>query len=129
MRNMSSPDESLVSDVQESRRRFLELVAELRPDLHRYCARITGSVSDGEDVVQEARGERVPAGWHLVPAWLDGREVLAAFRRRGDARPGYFVELRFAGGRVVAIQDFRYVPYVLAEAEVECLEGRPGAGG
>jgi RNA polymerase sigma-70 factor (ECF subfamily) len=25
----------------------------VRPDLHRYCARMTGSVSDGEDVVQE----------------------------------------------------------------------------
>ena len=26
----------------------------LRPSLHRYCARMTGSVMDGEDVVQEA---------------------------------------------------------------------------
>jgi RNA polymerase sigma-70 factor, ECF subfamily len=30
------------------------LVAALRPKLHRYCARITGSVIDGEDVLQEA---------------------------------------------------------------------------
>jgi RNA polymerase sigma-70 factor (ECF subfamily) len=30
------------------------LLAELRPKLHRYCARMTGSVVDGEDVVQEA---------------------------------------------------------------------------
>jgi RNA polymerase sigma-70 factor, ECF subfamily len=30
------------------------LVGELRPKLHRYCARMTGSVIDGEDVVQEA---------------------------------------------------------------------------
>src|SRR5215469_15605177 len=29
-------------------------VAALRPRLHRYCARMTGSVIDGEDVVQEA---------------------------------------------------------------------------
>ena len=29
------------------------LFAELRPKLHRYCARMTGSVIDGEDVVQE----------------------------------------------------------------------------
>jgi DNA-directed RNA polymerase specialized sigma24 family protein len=28
-------------------------VAEVRPDLHRYCARMTGSVADGEDIVQE----------------------------------------------------------------------------
>src|SRR6266403_4817188 len=33
---------------------FLETIAALRPSLHRYCARMTGSVVDGEDVVQEA---------------------------------------------------------------------------
>src|SRR3954470_11955678 len=33
---------------------FLETITHLRPSLHRYCARMTGSVSDGEDVVQEA---------------------------------------------------------------------------
>src|SRR6266481_9550490 len=33
---------------------FLETVTTLRPSLHRYCARMTGSVLDGEDVVQEA---------------------------------------------------------------------------
>jgi RNA polymerase sigma-70 factor (ECF subfamily) len=33
---------------------FLETIATLRPKLHRYCARMTGSVLDGEDVVQEA---------------------------------------------------------------------------
>jgi RNA polymerase sigma-70 factor (ECF subfamily) len=30
------------------------LLGELRPKLHRYCARMTGSVIEGEDVVQEA---------------------------------------------------------------------------
>jgi len=33
---------------------FLETVSTLRPSLHRYCARMTGSVMDGEDVAQEA---------------------------------------------------------------------------
>src|SRR5436190_11866605 len=33
---------------------FLETIAGLRPSLHRYCARMTGSALDGEDVVQEA---------------------------------------------------------------------------
>jgi RNA polymerase sigma-70 factor, ECF subfamily len=33
---------------------FDRLLGELRPKLHRYCARVTGSVIDGEDVVQEA---------------------------------------------------------------------------
>jgi RNA polymerase sigma factor (sigma-70 family) len=35
-------------------RAFLETVTHTRADLHRYCARMTGSVFDGEDVVQEA---------------------------------------------------------------------------
>jgi RNA polymerase sigma-70 factor, ECF subfamily len=33
---------------------FLETITHLRPSLHRYCARMAGSVLDGEDVVQEA---------------------------------------------------------------------------
>ncbi|WP_394830599.1 RNA polymerase sigma factor [Pendulispora rubella] len=33
---------------------FEQLLDELRPKLHRYCARMTGSVVSGEDVVQEA---------------------------------------------------------------------------
>jgi RNA polymerase sigma-70 factor, ECF subfamily len=33
---------------------FLETVSQLRPRLHRYCARMTGSITDGEDVVQDA---------------------------------------------------------------------------
>ena len=32
---------------------LLALAGELRPELHRYCARLTGSVIDGEDVVQD----------------------------------------------------------------------------
>jgi len=33
--------------------RFLHLVADIRPELHRYCARMTGSVIDGEDLLQD----------------------------------------------------------------------------
>src|SRR5207244_3242009 len=33
---------------------FLETISTLRPSLHRYCTRMTGSAMDGEDVVQEA---------------------------------------------------------------------------
>lgn len=46
-------DERLIPELARARERFLELVAELRPELHRYCARLTGSIIDGEDVVQE----------------------------------------------------------------------------
>lgn len=34
-------------------RAFLETVADARPQLHRYCARMTGSRLDGEDLMQE----------------------------------------------------------------------------
>jgi RNA polymerase sigma-70 factor, ECF subfamily len=36
------------------RAEFLAVAGELRPELHRYCARLIGSVIDGEDVVQDA---------------------------------------------------------------------------
>ncbi len=45
--------DSLLSYLQDARRRFLDLVDEVRPELHRYCARMTGSIADGEDVVQD----------------------------------------------------------------------------
>lgn len=43
-----------VSGTAQARADFERALAELRPKLHRYCARMTGSVIDGEDVVQEA---------------------------------------------------------------------------
>jgi RNA polymerase sigma-70 factor (ECF subfamily) len=43
----------LSAHLVEARARFLELVADLRPALHRYCARVVGSSIDGEDVVQD----------------------------------------------------------------------------
>jgi len=52
---MDSNEYVEVSGPFEARyRAFLETVSALRPSLHRYCARMTGSVMDGEDVVQEA---------------------------------------------------------------------------
>src|SRR5438046_1473412 len=38
-----------------------QLLGELRPRLHRYCARMTGSVVDGEDVVQETMLKAIEA--------------------------------------------------------------------
>jgi RNA polymerase sigma-70 factor (ECF subfamily) len=60
-------------------------------------------------------------GWRLVPAWLEGREVLAAFRDERDEHPGYFVELTLVDGQVAAIRDFRYVPYIAQEAAMELV--------
>lgn len=44
----------MTGDVQARREAFDRLLGELRPRLHRYCARMTGSVIDGEDVLQDA---------------------------------------------------------------------------
>ena len=69
---------------------FLALVAELRPDLHRYCARLTGSVIDGEDVVQDAIAKglaALPSLQSAIPmrAWLfriAHNQALDLLRRR-----------------------------------------------
>lgn len=39
--------------IAKAREEFLALVEGIRPELHRYCARLTGSVIEGEDIVQE----------------------------------------------------------------------------
>jgi RNA polymerase sigma-70 factor (ECF subfamily) len=48
MKMTKVPDE-----LATGRDHFLELVREIRPELHRYCSRLVGSAIDGEDVVQE----------------------------------------------------------------------------
>jgi RNA polymerase sigma-70 factor, ECF subfamily len=45
--------DAIFSKLEEGRRQFLALIEDIRPDLHRYCARMTGSIIDGEDVVQD----------------------------------------------------------------------------
>ena len=40
---------------------FTQLLIELRPSLHRYIARMTGSVVDGEDVLQDALARALEA--------------------------------------------------------------------
>jgi RNA polymerase sigma-70 factor, ECF subfamily len=54
----------------ESRQAFDRLLAELRPRLHRYCARMAGSVVDGEDVVQDALVK-------AIEAFADGEPIRA----------------------------------------------------
>jgi RNA polymerase sigma-70 factor (ECF subfamily) len=77
-------------------RDFTTLVAELRPRLHRYCARMTGSVITGEDVLQDAlvkaigalrRGETVtsPAGWLFRVAHHTALDFLRYEARRETA--------------------------------------------
>jgi RNA polymerase sigma-70 factor (ECF subfamily) len=47
--------------TSKDRSDFDRALAELRPKLHRYCARMTGSVIDGEDVVQDALVKAIEA--------------------------------------------------------------------
>ena len=42
-----------ITALANARAQFLALVADIRPELHRYCARLTGSVIEGEDIVQD----------------------------------------------------------------------------
>jgi RNA polymerase sigma factor (sigma-70 family) len=56
-------NDPLLAAQHEGRRRFLELVADLRPELHRYCARMTGSIADGEDIVQDT----LARAYYLLP--------------------------------------------------------------
>ncbi|HET7525678.1 MAG TPA: RNA polymerase sigma factor [Burkholderiaceae bacterium] len=55
------------------------------------------------------------SGWRMVPAWLDGREVLAVRFGAGDGRPAYPIVLRWLEGRVRLIRDYRYVTYIATE--------------
>jgi len=59
---MEAQDARLLG-LHESRRQFLALVADLRPELHRYCARMTGSVAEGEDIVQDT----LARAYYLLP--------------------------------------------------------------
>ena len=64
---------------------------------------------------------RLDAVW-LAPAWLNtgvgGREVIAVYRDRADTKPSYIMWLEWKAGRIVTIRDYRYVAYVVAEAEL-----------
>ena len=51
---------------------------------------------------------------------LDGELALAAYVG-GAAQPAYFILVEFESGRVASIRDFRYVPYIAAEAEFDVL--------
>ncbi|MDB5410805.1 MAG: polymerase subunit sigma-70, partial [Rhodospirillales bacterium] len=75
------------------REAFDRLLGELRPKLHRYCARMTGSVIDGEDVVQEALVKAIeayaaagpianPAGWLFRIAHNAALDLLRRRARR-----------------------------------------------
>jgi hypothetical protein len=50
---MIDPMTNALGSMAQAREDFLALVSDVRPELHRYCARLTGSVIEGEDIVQD----------------------------------------------------------------------------
>lgn len=74
---MSHEDDigTLAPSMAAAQQQFMVLVGALRPELHRYCGRLTGSVFDGEDIVQEtlAKAHYALGQMHEPPAlkpWL-----------------------------------------------------------
>jgi RNA polymerase sigma-70 factor (ECF subfamily) len=90
------------------------LADEVRLDLVSRSRR-TGRRDVGGYVANYARF----ADWYLVPARLDGREVIAGFRSESESRPSYYIELAVERGLVTRIRDFRYVPYICVDAAIE----------
>jgi RNA polymerase sigma-70 factor (ECF subfamily) len=80
------------------------LLAELRPRLHRYCARMVGSAIDGEDVVQDALVKAVqsfpvagpignPEGWLFRIAHNTALDFLRRRNRQEALRSGEEVDM------------------------------------
>src|SRR4051812_15146319 len=79
-----------MTEKSAERAAFEQLMGELRPRLHRYCARMVGSAFDGEDVVQDALAKAAEAfpdtgGIERPENWLfriAHNTALDALRRR-----------------------------------------------
>jgi RNA polymerase sigma-70 factor (ECF subfamily) len=99
----SAPRDTIIATLEEGRRQFLALVDDIRPELHRYCARMTGSVADGEDVVQDV----------LARAYYQ----LPEFKELPPLRPWLF---RIAHNR--AIDHWRHEAHRLAQPLDEALD-------
>src|SRR5580704_17022495 len=85
----------LATDSSDAASCLNSLLARVRPKLHRYCARMTGSVIDGEDVLQDALIKAIesfaaagpigsPEGWLFRIAHNTALDFLRR-RRRQDA--------------------------------------------
>jgi RNA polymerase sigma-70 factor (ECF subfamily) len=80
------------------------LIVEMRPKLHRYCARVVGSVIDGEDVLQDALVKAMdswasageignPEGWLFRIAHNCALDFLRRRNRRESLHVGEEVEM------------------------------------
>src|SRR6266702_7374623 len=91
------PDASAAADLDG-------LLAAMRPKLHRYCARMVGSVIDGEDVLQDALIKAVesfasagpignPEGWLFRIAHHTALDFLRRRNRQEALRSGEEVDM------------------------------------
>lgn len=108
-----------------------QLLARMRPRLHRYCARMVGSAIDGEDVVQDALAKAVgafpveggidrPESWLFRVAHNAALDALRRRKRRVDG--GSDVELE-AVADPFAASDIR----VAASASLQVLMRLPAS--
>jgi RNA polymerase sigma-70 factor (ECF subfamily) len=54
----------------------------------------------------------------LAPAWLEGREVIAVYADPRAIQPSYLMWLEWRDGRISFIRDYKYVRYVIDDAEL-----------
>jgi RNA polymerase sigma-70 factor (ECF subfamily) len=99
-------------------------------------------LADDVNLIQSSHARRVGAGevgsfftiygkidgLRLAPAWIEGREVVAVFDNPADPKPGYMMWLEWRDGRISFIRDYRYLPYVIAEAELVLAADATGEG-
>src|SRR5262245_29352465 len=128
--------------LSQREREEAQVVATTRAALDRYASLFNARDWDGVralvsndcrlDLVSKSqrRGKQVGAYFAryekedvvLRVGRLEGRLACAAYARgsaAGAARPSYFILLELEAGLVAAIRDFRYVPYISAEADFE----------
>jgi RNA polymerase sigma-70 factor (ECF subfamily) len=65
----------------------------------------------------------------LAPAWLDSREVIAVWEDPQAAKPSYLMWLEWRDGRISFIRDYRYVRYIVDDAELVLAPDAAAAGG
>jgi RNA polymerase sigma factor (sigma-70 family) len=64
----------------------------------------------------------------LVPAWLEGREVIAVYDGFEAVKPSYLMWLEWKNGRISFIRDYKYVRYVIDDAELVLAPEAPPPG-
>ena len=69
------------------------------------------------------------ASVRLAPAWLDGREVIAVYEDAAAVKPSYLMWLEWTDGRMSFIRDYKYVRYVIDDAELVLAPEFASSGG